>query len=248
MVLELVGEVPVTSGIETVPVPTSEAEDSVACTGLPRVLFGKSPVSVAGDVGPPVPVINTPPVPVTPNEDVGLETDSVIFEEAVDEGMGIKFPVPVGPISSEQDVVLVRGNGGEDVGTLRGMLVPIGPVPVGPGKEVLLSMGNGGDDVSILGGILLLIDPVPVGPVIEVVLSIGNGGEDSDGIDVTPVPIDPVPVGPAVGPKGNVSLTMGYGGVGNDVSGTPVTKGAVPVGPAVGPVSEVSLLIGYGGD
>lgn len=79
-------------------------------------------------------------------------------------------------------------------------------------------------------------------------MSIGKGAEGEDGIEVTPVPIDPVPVGPAVGPRGDVSLVIGYGGVDNDVSGTPVIKGAVPVGPAVGPVEEVSLLRGYGGE
>lgn len=241
---------PVTNGIETgtVPVPTSEAVDSVAWTGLPNVLFGKSPVSVAGRFGPPVPVTKTPPVPVAPNEDVGVGIDSVMFEEAVDDGMGAESPVPVGLSSSEQDVVLARGYGGEDVEALVGILVPIEPVPVGPREEVLLSIGNGGGDVSKAGGILLPIDPVPVGPTIEVVFSIGNGGEGEDGIAVTPVPINPVPVGPAVGPKGDVSLVMGYGGVGNEVSGIPMTKGAVPVGPAVAPDGEVILIIGYGAD
>lgn len=130
-------------GDETVPVPISEDEDSVACTGLPSVLFGKSPVSVVGDDAPPVPVPVTiiPPVPVTPNVNVGVETEAVMFEVAVDEDMGVVFPVPVGPIPSEQEVVLVRGNGGEDAEALGRTIVPIDPVPVGPGNEVLLSKG-----------------------------------------------------------------------------------------------------------
>lgn len=253
MVLEpvTVGEIPVVRGIEPVP---SREEDSVAWTGLPRVLFGKSSDVREDCGGLPVPVIRGSPVPVMPKEEVGMVIDEVMFVEVVDARIVVvPSTVPVWPTSSEQEVLFVRGNGGEYVGILGGMLVPMDAVPLGPTGKVVLSRGNGAEDDGKLVGIEKPIEPVPVGPADEVLLSMGNGGADEEGVEEIAVPIAPVPVGPTVAPRDDVSLPKGNGGEEDGMSegteGMPVprgavTRGAVPVGPTVG---DVVLSIGKGG-
>jgi hypothetical protein len=205
-------------------------------TGLSIVLFWKRPEEEDKDMAPLVPVVNGPPVPVTPREDVGVDETVALGEEA-DNVMVALLVKPedtaVGPTvdSSVQDVLLVKGNGGVDVKVV-GILVSIDAVPVGPESVVLLPIGKGGEDDDGLEGIPVPIDPVPVG-IKDVILPIGKGGEEDAGLEGMSVPTDPEPVGPV----DKVLLLIGNGaeaGTSDGTEGVPVPKGgdsdaAVPV-------------------